>query len=175
VNGAGQIEIEVEGLWAETILYEVPLMAILSESYFKTVDVDWNMEGQEGEPSGIFGLIFGAISTDTVHSELAYQKGKTLLQTGAAFSEFGTRRRRSYAAHETVLRGLIRARDEFEGKCSVLGKLTGTSNVRHLQPKYTRRRLSRIAGPFCTSIRIDSRWDYRAVCLSSDKAHYYLN
>lgn len=44
----GQIEIEVHGLWGEAILYEVPLMATLSEAYFRTVDTAWNLEGQEG-------------------------------------------------------------------------------------------------------------------------------
>jgi nicotinate phosphoribosyltransferase len=44
----GQIEIEVHGFWGETILYEVPLMAALSEAYFRTVDTAWNLEGQEG-------------------------------------------------------------------------------------------------------------------------------
>lgn len=44
----GQIEIEVHGLWKETILYEVPLMAALSEAYFHTVDTDWSLDGQEG-------------------------------------------------------------------------------------------------------------------------------
>lgn len=44
----GQIEIDVHGLWVETILYEVPLMAALSEAYFTTVDTDWSLDGQEG-------------------------------------------------------------------------------------------------------------------------------
>lgn len=45
----GQLEVEIRGLWAETILYEVPVMAIISEAYFNTVDTDWNSKGQEGE------------------------------------------------------------------------------------------------------------------------------
>jgi len=44
----GQIEIEVHGLWVETILYEIPLMATLSEAFFRTVDTAWTLEGQEG-------------------------------------------------------------------------------------------------------------------------------
>lgn len=47
----GQIEIEIHGLWVETILYEVPLMAALSEAFFRTVDVDWSLDGQEGTVS----------------------------------------------------------------------------------------------------------------------------
>lgn len=45
---SGQIEIEASGPWVETILWEVPLMATLSETYFQTDDTDWNYEGQEG-------------------------------------------------------------------------------------------------------------------------------
>lgn len=44
----GQISIEVKGLWVETILYEVPLMAALSDAYFRIDDTDWNLDGQEG-------------------------------------------------------------------------------------------------------------------------------
>jgi nicotinate phosphoribosyltransferase len=42
----GRIEIEASGSWAETIFWEVPLMATLSEVYFNTVDKDWNYDGQ---------------------------------------------------------------------------------------------------------------------------------
>jgi nicotinic acid phosphoribosyltransferase len=45
----GQIEIDATGPWLETILWEVPLMACLSELYFRTVDTDWSYEGQEGK------------------------------------------------------------------------------------------------------------------------------
>jgi len=39
----GRIEFEASGPWAEAILWEVPLMATLSEIYFNTVDRDWNL------------------------------------------------------------------------------------------------------------------------------------
>lgn len=44
----GQIEIEATGPWVETILWEVPLMATLSETFFQTDETDWSYEGQEG-------------------------------------------------------------------------------------------------------------------------------
>jgi len=47
-NLLGHVEIEVMGPWVETILWEVPLMACLSESYFQSVFVDWNYDGQDG-------------------------------------------------------------------------------------------------------------------------------
>ncbi|KAG8737948.1 nicotinate phosphoribosyltransferase, partial [Ceratobasidium sp. 428] len=43
----GAITIEISGLWVETILYEVPVMSILSEAFFLTVDRGWSYEGQE--------------------------------------------------------------------------------------------------------------------------------
>ena len=58
--------------------------------------------------------------------DLAFQKGKTFLEAGCVFSEFGTRRRRSYAAQDLVMQGLIRATREV----SESGNLNGTSNVR---------------------------------------------
>lgn len=40
----GNIEIEARGLWCETIMWEVPLMACLSEIYFQEVSLDWDHE-----------------------------------------------------------------------------------------------------------------------------------
>ncbi|KAJ4479922.1 nicotinate phosphoribosyltransferase [Lentinula aciculospora] len=106
----GHIEIRAEGPWVETILWEVPLMACLSETYFTTVDNDWSNDGQE---------------------DLAYQKGKALLEAGCVFSEFGTRRRRSFHTQDFVVRALLKAVQDIPNS----GKLTGTSNV-FLAKKY---------------------------------------
>jgi nicotinate phosphoribosyltransferase len=100
----GRIEIEASGPWVEAILWEVPLMATLSEIYYTTVDKDWTNDGQ---------------------AELAYEKGAKLLEAGCAFSEFGTRRRRSYYVQDVVVSQLIRAEKDHPGT----GKLIGTSNV----------------------------------------------
>ncbi|KAF8150550.1 nicotinate phosphoribosyltransferase [Crassisporium funariophilum] len=109
-NLQGRVEIEISGPWVETILWEVPLMACLSESYFQTVSVDWNYDGQD---------------------EIAYEKGKALLEGNCTFSEFGTRRRRSFQAQDTVVQALVRASKDVSGT----GRLSGTSNV-HLAHKY---------------------------------------
>ncbi|KAI0790194.1 nicotinate phosphoribosyltransferase [Irpex lacteus] len=100
----GQIEINATGPWIETILWEVPLMASLSEIYFRTTDTDWSYDGQE---------------------EHAYSKAKIYLDAGCVFSEFGTRRRRSYHIQDLVVGTLIRASKDFPDK----GKLMGTSNI----------------------------------------------
>jgi nicotinate phosphoribosyltransferase len=45
----GDLEIVATGLWAETIFWEVHLMACLSEIFFQTVDTDWSYDGQAGK------------------------------------------------------------------------------------------------------------------------------
>ena len=103
----------VKGLWLDTILYEIPLLALTSEAYFKFSDKDWDHQGQE---------------------EKAYDKGLTLLEHGCIFSEFGTRRRRDYHTHDLVMKGLKRASEDAQ-KRGLTGKLSGTSNV-HFGMKY---------------------------------------
>lgn len=44
----GSVSIDIEGPWVETIMWEVPLMACFSETYFQVVDTDWDYVGQEG-------------------------------------------------------------------------------------------------------------------------------
>ncbi|KAF9493380.1 nicotinate phosphoribosyltransferase [Pleurotus eryngii] len=102
----GAIDIDITGPWVETILWEVPLMACLSETYFQMVDTDWNLEGQ---------------------AELAYSKAKSLIEAGCVFSDFGTRRRRSFEIHDLVVQNLVRAANELQGPHP--GRLTGSSNL----------------------------------------------
>lgn len=52
-NLRGTVEIEIMGPWIETILWEVPLMACLSESYFQVVDTEWNYDNQYGDPNNL--------------------------------------------------------------------------------------------------------------------------
>ncbi|KAL1949796.1 hypothetical protein VTO73DRAFT_8677 [Trametes versicolor] len=111
VKARGDIHVHVVGPWRETILWEVPLMACLSEIYFTTADKDWNYDGQE---------------------EQAYEKAKTLLAAGCSFSEFGTRRRRSYHTQDLIMEAILRAQKDSP---DAPAKVSGTSNV-HLAMKY---------------------------------------
>ncbi|KAI0547824.1 nicotinate phosphoribosyltransferase [Xylaria curta] len=109
----GDIHIEISGKWVDTILYEIPLLALTSEAYFKFMDTDWNYEGQE---------------------EKAFEKGLQILKAGCTLSEFGTRRRRDYHTQALVFRGLVNA-SKKAAETGLPGKLTGTSNV-HLAMRF---------------------------------------
>lgn len=114
---------EASGPWVETIFWEVPLMACLSETFFQTTDTDWSYDGQAGELDCATSI--SSTSPVTRYLELAYEKGKALLDASCIFSEFGTRRRRSYQTQDLVVETLVRCGKDFPDK----GKVTGTSNV----------------------------------------------
>jgi nicotinate phosphoribosyltransferase len=78
----GQLEISISGKWRDTILWEVPLMAIISEVYFKYMDTDWNMDGQV---------------------EIAKEKARRLSEAGCSFTDFGARRRRNFETQNLVV------------------------------------------------------------------------
>jgi nicotinate phosphoribosyltransferase len=122
----GHVDIEAVGPWYETILWEVPLMALLSEIYFRLVTTDWIDEGQ----AGMFILSVVSLFLTSCCSETAYKKGLALLEAGCTFSEFGTRRRRSYYTQDVVVQSLLRASNDMPDK----GKVAGTSNVIGLAP-----------------------------------------
>lgn len=70
----------------------------------------------------------------TFHIELAKKKALDLLNppaptTSLSFSEFGTRRRRSFKAQDIIMRGLIAGHEEYKSKGGSQGILSGTSNV----------------------------------------------
>lgn len=112
---SGDVTLTIRGLWVETILYEIPLLALISESYFKFVDRDWNHDGQVSK---------------------AKHKAVQLLENGCVFSEFGSRRRRDYKTHELVMQGLVEGAKEAESNGEGWkGKFTGTSNV-HLAMRF---------------------------------------
>ncbi|KAI8085996.1 nicotinate phosphoribosyltransferase [Halteromyces radiatus] len=127
----GDLELEVSGLWHETILYEVPLLALISESYFRYVDQDWNYEGQH---------------------QRAVEKAKRLLNAGCVFSEFGTRRRRDFKTHDIVMAALTQEYQAYQqAKTHSVGALSGTSNV-YLAMKYNLTPIGTVAHEFFMAI-----------------------
>lgn len=109
----GDVHMEIRGKWVDTILYEIPILALTSEAYFKFMDTDWSYDGQQAK---------------------AKEKGVALLEAGCIFSEFGTRRRRDYHTQALVFRGLVQASEQAQ-KAGLKGKLSGTSNV-HLAMRF---------------------------------------
>lgn len=105
----GEIEISIEGPWLYTILFEVPVLALINELFYKY---------EQGEHR----LTIGRENlTNKIKLVKEYSKIKPFL-----FSDFGTRRRFSAKWHEEVVSTL---KDELP---NVFG---GTSNV-YLAMKY---------------------------------------
>ena len=75
----------IKGPWIDTIFWEVPLLALISECYFKTIKCDWTYDGQV---------------------ENIDKKSKLLTDNDIKFIEFGTRRRRSFNTQDLVVQKL---------------------------------------------------------------------
>jgi nicotinate phosphoribosyltransferase len=98
----GEIDIKIEGPWLHTILFEIPVLAIVNEVYFRnTQKVPNFVEGRERLGSKIKLLQDPQISNLKI-------------------ADYGTRRRFSKAWHEEVLRVLA---------SGLSGQFAGTSNV----------------------------------------------
>ena len=103
---AGQLKIDIEGPWLNTILYELPVLAIISELYSSSHGVDDDIWMQDGRKR--------------LKDKVRFLNKATITDTRFKFAEFGTRRRASYSWQEEVLNYLI----ENCGR-----NLVGTSNV----------------------------------------------
>lgn len=106
--------LDIKGSWRDTILWEVPLMAIISELYFKMIDTDWNYDIPEGQ----------VISKST-------DKMMRLYANKCYTAGFATRRRRSYRSQDEAVRDFVEYADNQKGS----RYFVGTSNM-HLAMKY---------------------------------------
>ncbi len=107
----GHLSIEVEGRWWSTIMWEMPILATISE-LMHTLNGD-------------------ALKYNDAHEyEKSFKKGRQIWENGLTLGDMGTRRRFSFAHQELVLDALIASYQavvsETNGQC---GKFTGTSNV----------------------------------------------
>lgn len=111
---SGEIGITIRGPWLHTILFEIPVLAIVNEVYFRNTQKLPN-------------LIEGRRRLD---AKIALLRGDGLADLKIA--DYGTRRRFSKAWHEEVLRvlaaklGLGQSPGHAQG---TPGQLAGTSNV----------------------------------------------
>ena len=103
---SGEIDITIQGPWLHTILFEIPVLAIVNEVYFRnTQKVPDLMEGRR-----------------RLDEKIAQLQGKGLATLKIA--DYGTRRRFSRAWHEEVLRVL-----SARLGTGPTGQLAGSSNV----------------------------------------------
>ena len=95
------LHIEFEGLWADTILLEVKVLAIISELFYM-----FNDQAQEFDYQELY--------------DKTYHKTERLLEAGCVFSDFGTRRRASLTAEDTAVRAMRIAMTVANGKDALL-------------------------------------------------------
>lgn len=101
-----ELKVSAEGLWYRTILWEVPLLALISELHYEMK----HMERDSNE----------------VVMNKTLEKAEQLNKLGVTFAEFGTRRRHSYNVQNLVMEALTQKKDST---------FIGTSNV-HFAMKY---------------------------------------
>lgn len=124
----GHLHLEIEGYWANTILLEVKLLAIISELYYI-------MTGQVEK-----------LDYDKCYTK-AYDKATRLLGAGCVFTDFGTRRRASLQAEDTI----VRAMSDCQKSGQWDGLFVGTSNV-YLAMKYDLMPIGTMAHEFICAI-----------------------
>lgn len=103
----GHLIINIEGFWYRTILWEVKLMSLISELYFKETDQIIDLEDKNLELYDI-------------------KKAKLLTENDVTYADFGTRRRYSYANQERIVK--LHRKESSDN-------FIGTSNV-HLAKTY---------------------------------------
>lgn len=107
-NGS-DLEVTVEGLWYRTILWEVPILSLISELNYAMGNLERN--------------------SNEIVIENTLDKARHMKYLGVTFAEFGTRRRHSYNVQRLVLDALTRDRNST---------FIGTSNV-HMAMLYKTR------------------------------------
>jgi nicotinate phosphoribosyltransferase len=93
----GELELDINGPWERTILWEVPLMAIISELFFIHCDTDWKL-------------------SDIDYAAQHERKATTLHD--CMWADFGTRRRRCYQTQDIVV-GTSVGKSGFVGTSNV--------------------------------------------------------
>lgn len=124
----GRLHVSFEGLWADTILLEVKVLAIISELYYMVT-------GQSE-----------TVDYDDFYRR-SYRKAERLLDAGCVFSDFGTRRRLSFRAEDT----LVKAMTDCAASRDWAGAFSGTSNV-YLAMKYDLTPIGTMAHEFMCAI-----------------------
>ncbi|MFW6008452.1 MAG: nicotinate phosphoribosyltransferase [archaeon] len=117
LNEDNSLKLTINGYWYSTILWEVPLLSLISELYYKYVKKESYLSQKD------ILLSQEDISYDKIH-KLTINKCK--------FADFGTRRRRSYKFHNNLISIFTKYCDQHKKNKNYF---VGTSNV-HLAQKY---------------------------------------
>jgi nicotinate phosphoribosyltransferase len=102
-QNSGELAITITGYWYRTILWEVPLLALISELYFIMTDKPIYSRKQRLKNN--------------------IDKGIKFYENEVKVADFGTRRRYSYANHLEVVQDLLSVSDDG------ISSMVGTSNV----------------------------------------------
>lgn len=106
----GIFRLNITGPWLHTILFEVPVLAIVNEVYFRGIQPYPNYE----------------TGRDKLMEKVELVRASNQKNLGLSFSDFGTRRRFSRNWHDTIISTL---------KKELPGNFIGTSNV-HFAMQY---------------------------------------
>lgn len=98
-NGS-EIKVSIEGLWYRTILWEVPILSLISELHYEMNKMERN--------------------SNEIILNKTIEKSQKLNDLDVTFAEFGTRRRHSYKVQQLVIKTLTEKNK---------GAFIGTSNV----------------------------------------------
>lgn len=124
----GHLELGIQGCWTNTILLEVKVLAIISELYYMMTGQNATFDMEK----------FGR------HS---HAKAERLIRGGCRFSDFGTRRRASFAAQDTAIAAMAFCQNKVPGP----GCFIGSSNV-YLSMKYDLLPIGTMAHEFIAAI-----------------------
>lgn len=102
----GEIDISIQGPWLHTILFEIPVLAIVNEIYFRRAKARPNL------------------SLGRARLALKMEQLQFASMGDLKIADYGTRRRFSKEWHEEVLRELVTGL-----KTGLSGQFAGTSNV----------------------------------------------
>ncbi|MGL5692069.1 MAG: nicotinate phosphoribosyltransferase [Bacteroidales bacterium] len=108
-DSEGHLSVTVKGKLYLAVLWEVPLLAMISELYYKMTGIDENFNTNE---------------TLDIVKENTQNKALSLFNEGVKFSEFGTRRRASFDVQDAVIGSIVAAGDMTNNNT-----LSGTSNL----------------------------------------------
>lgn len=104
----GELRLEIGGTWDRTILWEVPLMAIISELFFLYCDNNWKHD---------------------IEAQYTLARAKADKLEGIHWADFGTRRRRNFETQNVVVQAMANYETFFGTSNVYLAKQWGVRPI----------------------------------------------